>query len=61
MERDLRLSRKPQMLGTAITARLCACRYGGDDADGVLSTACAYFAAEHSKYLENSAVNSPMP
>ncbi|MGN0678912.1 MAG: hypothetical protein ACI4JS_04535 [Oscillospiraceae bacterium] len=35
-----RLARKPQMLGSGATARLCACRGTTDDADGALSTAC---------------------
>ena len=34
----LRLSRSRQMLGSPITARLCACRYGADDAGGGLLT-----------------------
>ncbi|MGN0617569.1 MAG: hypothetical protein ACI4J7_00945, partial [Ruminiclostridium sp.] len=33
-----RLPRNRQMLGNRITARLCACRYAVDDADGGLST-----------------------
>ena len=34
-----RVARNRQMLGNHITARLCACRYADDDADGGLSTA----------------------
>ncbi|MGN0682767.1 MAG: hypothetical protein ACI4JY_03735 [Oscillospiraceae bacterium] len=34
-----RLARKLQMLGSAATARLGACRGGADNADGALSTA----------------------
>ncbi len=34
-----RVARNRQMLGNRITARLCACRYVVDDADGGLSTA----------------------
>ena len=34
-----RVARNRQMLGNRITAKLCACRYADDDADGGLSTA----------------------